>query len=628
MTAPEPEASKTEAREAKQERAKKSHFRHPDGIVSAQDFFNYSSIAFSTGYLEAIQATDIPEQAAEFAAAAVHWAKDATDPRAKELAAACEEAVRAKFGKVSVESKTRKKTKRNVDPNDKRPTIRIVPGEIERIVNEAEAALIKANRGIYQRDGRIVSIGSAPAIAADETKITVQRIFERGEHALQEDLSTAAQFEKYDARSKNYVLVNPPMWIVKALRERTGRRRFPVLSGIINAPTMRADGGLLAQPGYDPASGLFFDPLGVTFPPIPDQPSRADAEEALTVLSDLIRGFPFVAEPHRAVALSAMLTALIRRSLLSAPMHAFTSPVAGSGKSLIVDTASTIATGSEAPVTAQGAHEEELEKRLGAHLLAGDSIIAIDNCSKPLGGDLLNQILTQQTARPRTLGRSEVPILSTGAFVAANGNNLVISGDLTRRAIICRLDAKIERPEQRTFDWNPVAVVKANRPAYVAAALTILRAYHVADRPGRPPPLGSFATWSDLVRGALMWLGCADPVATMEEIRHADPVLALLQMIMSAWRQTFGREQVTTAQVIKAAMERANSFDCHLELPNEQLREAILIVAGRGGAISNDALGKWLSKNKGRIVDGARFEEVGKRQGVTVWTLVTEKGDW
>lgn len=115
---------------------------------------------------------------------------------------------------------------------------------------------------------------------------------------------------------------------------------------------------------------------------------------------------------------------------------------------------------------------------------------------------------------------------------------------------------------------------------------------------------------------------------TMEEIRQADPILALLQMVMVAWRKTFGREQVTTAQVIKAAMERANTCEGHFEFANEQLREAVLIVAGRGGEISNDKLGKWLSKNKGRIVDGARFEEVGKRQGVVVWTLVTDKGDW
>jgi hypothetical protein len=182
MTAPE---DPSEADEPKRGRCAKA-FDHPDGIVSAQDFFNYSSIAFSTGYLEAIEATSDPKQAAEFAEGAALFAKDATDPRAKKMVAACEEAARAKFSEIGAPptrnflagSKIHKRTGHDVDPNDDRPTIRLVPGEIEELVDEAEAALIEANRSIYQRDGRIVSIGSASAIAADETKFTVQRIFE------------------------------------------------------------------------------------------------------------------------------------------------------------------------------------------------------------------------------------------------------------------------------------------------------------------------------------------------------------------------------------------------------------------------------------------------------------------
>jgi putative DNA primase/helicase len=70
--------------------------------------------------------------------------------------------------------------------------------------------------------------------------------------------------------------------------------------------------------------------------------------------------------------LSAILTALVRRSLPTAPMHAFRSPVAGSGKSTLVDIASAISTGHEAGVIAQGKSDEETEKRLGSALLAGD----------------------------------------------------------------------------------------------------------------------------------------------------------------------------------------------------------------------------------------------------------------
>jgi hypothetical protein len=232
-------------------------------------------------------------------------------------------------------------------------------------------------------------------------------------------------------------------------------------------------------------------------------------------------------------------------------------------------------------------------------------------------------MLTQQTASPRILGKSESPSVSISALITATGNNLVIAGDLVRRALLCRLDPKVERPELRVFDRNPISFAKANRQDLVADVLTVLRAYYVAGRPNRPPPLGSFEEWSDLVRGALIWLGCADPVETMSEIREADPVAATIKMVMSAWRETFRREQVTVAQVIKTATEqqRTSDFAGRLEFANEALREALLTAAGRGGVINGRALGNWLSAHQGRIVGGARFEQFGMRHGVAVWGI-------
>jgi hypothetical protein len=72
----------------------------------------------------------------------------------------------------------------------------------ERIVDETEDALIKADRGLYQRDGKIVCVDTIAAIAAKGVQVYVQRICERGDHALREDLCAAAVFQKYDARSK------------------------------------------------------------------------------------------------------------------------------------------------------------------------------------------------------------------------------------------------------------------------------------------------------------------------------------------------------------------------------------------------------------------------------------------
>src|SRR4051794_35394665 len=51
------------------------------------------------------------------------------------------------------------------------PEIQIVAADLERIVDEAEAALIAADRGLYQRDGDIVRIGDAKIETASSGEI-------------------------------------------------------------------------------------------------------------------------------------------------------------------------------------------------------------------------------------------------------------------------------------------------------------------------------------------------------------------------------------------------------------------------------------------------------------------------
>ncbi len=309
-------------------------------------------------------------------------------------------------------------------------------------------------------------------------------------------------------------------------------------------------------------------------------------------------------------------------------MHAFSAPTAGSGKSKLVDLASLIATGHEARVISQGRTEEELEKRLGALLLAGDRVIAIDNYEAPLGGEFLCCALTQPVVRARTLGRSEAPELSADAFITATGNNLSLVGDVTRRAVMCRLDPKEERPELRKFSSDPIAIVKADRGRYLVAALTILRAYHVAGRPERPVPLGSYEVWSSWVRGALLWLGQADPVATMEGVRDRDPKLDALTAVLELWEDVIAGATVSVRDVIDQATEQVTALGIQYktELRHPDFREALLAIAGEGGAINSKRLGKWLAGNQDRVVQGHRLIRVGVSVGIARWRVeaVTE----
>jgi putative DNA primase/helicase len=317
----------------------------------------------------------------------------------------------------------------------------------------------------------------------DGENVSVQRLIPFESCGLAELMTQTAQFERFDLRSMRWTSINAPPLLANTYLERQGKWRVRPLVGLLNAPTLRSDGSLLDTPGYDERTGLRFDPGNVLFPPIPEEPSHDDAVLAAAVLEGLLVGFPFVTEVDRCVALSAILTSAMRTSLRSSPLHGFTSPTAGTGKSKLVDIVSMIAWGTRAPVISQGWNQAEQEKRLGAAAIAGDLIIAIDNCERPLGGDLLCQMLTQQVVQVRELGKSrniEVPCI---ASVFATGNNLVLLGDMTRRALLCSLDAGVERPELRKFKDDPVGKVESDRGTYVTAALTILRAYNVAGRP-------------------------------------------------------------------------------------------------------------------------------------------------
>jgi putative DNA primase/helicase len=219
--------------------------------------------------------------------------------------------------------------------------IRLTAGDMECIVAESEAALIRSGRQLYQRDGKIVFVAYTPAKTCDGDNTTTIQIIERGEHALLLDMCAAANFEKFDKRANKWVSADPPMTIGLALKEYgLGKLRFPVLHGVVTTPTMRSDGSLLSTPGHDAATGLLFDRRGFVSPSIPERPTRADVENAFALLNGLIDTFPFETKNDRAVALSAILTACVRRSLPTAPLHAFSAPTAGNGKGKLVDIAS------------------------------------------------------------------------------------------------------------------------------------------------------------------------------------------------------------------------------------------------------------------------------------------------
>ena len=416
-------------------------------------------------------------------------------------------------------------------------------GPLSYMADAAASVLLNANVPFYQRGKALVRPVVKQVQTFDGKVTSASQLADIDLPYLRDTLCKNSVWVKFNKKSKKWLPIHPPVDPAQVLLKRFGDWEFPELAGIINTPTLRPDGTVLKDEGYDPATQLLLiDPPAM--PEMSEHPTKEEAASALdTIKNDLLFEFMFDDDEgvSRAVALSAIISTVCRGAFPVVPMHIIDAPTAGSGKSYLLSTVSRIATGQAMPVLGAGKSEEELEKRLGAAVIHGQALICVDNIVGEIGGDALCRLVEQPRPNVRILGQStmiEVDARSTSYF--GNGNNVVVVGDLCRRVVRSRLDPQMERPELRVFKGSPEDTVMADRGKYIAACLTICRAYIVAGRPGKLNRLASFGGWSDTVRSALVWLGEADPVKSMDLSKAEDPETAGLRTMLTEWKAKFG----------------------------------------------------------------------------------------
>ena len=505
-------------------------------------------------------------------------------------------------------------------------------GPLSQMADQAAKILIEAGVPFYQRGGHLVRPIQLEAKSFfDEDTFTMQLV-EVDIHYLRGTLCRHSRWVKFDKRSMKWVPAHPPVDACNLLLSSVGDWAFPVLAGIITTPTLRPDGSILKDEGYDPSTQLLLMNPPV-MPEIPEKPTRADAEAALTLLKGLLVEFPFVDDLSHAVALSAQISTICRGAYPVMPMHVIDAPVAGSGKSYLLSTVALIATGHSMPVFSAGKTAEETEKRLGAAVIQGQSLVCIDNVEGELGGDALCQLIEQPRPHIRVLGASKlVEIDARSLCIFANGNNIVSVGDIYRREIRCRLNPEVERPEKREFESNPRAMILADRGAYVAACLVIVRAYIVAGRPNKCGQLASFNDWSSTVRSALVWLGEADCVELMDTSKGDDPRTIAHQTLLREWSSEFGtgfENRVAAADVIEKC-EHAMSGVGSLKYIHAELRAAVLALtpAKNRYQVDVNALGQWLKAIRDKWTAGMCFRQDKNLRGEVTWFIeVAGEGD-
>ncbi len=480
-------------------------------------------------------------------------------------------------------------------------------GEQHNILKQIEAEMNFDADNLFQRAGQLVRTihiekeFDQGGVKMPANTLTIHSI---NEAWLANYWTKITTWKKFDVRSQKYNRVDAPLKYATAYFSQIGDWNLRPLRGIVECPTLRRDGSLLNQIGYDKASGLFVDYSGAKVT-VKDNPTRDDALAALQILNQPLKDFKFLSPADRSVILAAMLTTVVRQSVRTAPLFAIDAPVKGSGKSLLADIIAIISTGRNAITLSQGGNPEEDEKKLGALLMRGISSFNLDNIERQITGDFINSLLTAESVSTRILGQSKIVDLQTSITVLATGNNLSFGTDMNRRVALCRLDPQCERPDAITFDVNLREWVPANRHLLLGAILTILRAYIVAGKPSvTDAAWGSFEEWSGLVRSSLVWLGVADPQDTRARLESNDQSKESLNAVLALWFAAFGENGKTAAEIAEL---------CELS-QHADLRHVLMDVAGspRGGnVIDARRLGSWIKKNLNRMIDKLQFEKTG-----------------
>lgn len=387
------------------------------------------------------------------------------------------------------------------------------PGEIRvgtdmhRVADESLAAITPH---VFQRNGVLCEVVTAERAWINELEPA----------GIQELMNRCAVYVHDDKRSGELVTQLPPERAVAYLHSRRVHRNVREIQAVTTAPVLLADGSILQDRGYNAAARVYLHPNVTVW--VPESPSLEDAQAAVELLRDLVSDFPFATPADFSTWLAALLSPLVKTATGNAPgpLICFSAAASGAGKSMLPELVHIIITGAPMEVRPYVPKDtSEWPKKLTSFVRRGDAVSVFDNVNGPIGDEALDRLITSRTWSDRELGSADAPPLPNVTTWLANGINIEPVRDTVRRVLLCRLEVLTEDPAGRTGFKQPLLLeyAQTQRAELLGAALTILRAFHVAGRPAqRLTPWNSFPAWSALIREALVWAGCDDPFLTQK----------------------------------------------------------------------------------------------------------------
>lgn len=455
---------------------------------------------------------------------------------------------------------------------------------------------------LFQRGGMLVQVLLDKAPGAGVTRDHSDAVIRPIDTAWLRALSTRRvrwMRKRFVKGTWEEIRTKPPSHAIAAFAAKGEWTHVRKLEAIATAPIFRADGSICSTPGYDQESGVLYAPFEA-FPTIPDRPTKRDVEDAIETLRYPISDFPFEKPHHEAGFFAAVLTPIARHAFRGpAPLFLVDANTPGTGKGKLASLIGLIATGRPPSMKVYSNDENEQKKLITTIALAGEQIVLFDNVEGRFGSGTLCAALTNDQWSDRVLGGSELftgPLLTTWI---ATANNVQLTTDMVRRVAHIRLSTPFERPEERVGFAIPEleSYVRQHRGRLTAAALTILRGWHVAGRPRAAlPTWGSYEGWSGVVRQALVYAGLADPGGARTELRAVadtgtEELTELIEALLAVQVQG---AHYTAGELLTKARDTDGG---------RPLKDA-LEAGTRGRNLNSKTVGKLLGRYRDRANDG------------------------
>jgi hypothetical protein len=526
-------------------------------------------------------------------------------------------------------------TKKFAPPADttKRPVVEVRTGRITEAQDAVAGILAKtgADLGLYVNGSRLVRPcnmlreGFAD-IDGNREQVEALEMIPRTLATFQSAINRGVAFKRWkrDKGKEPYAIdTDCPQEIARALFEDPDAwRNWPRIERVAEVPLF--DGkSLHAGPGLV-GSTWVKAPEGVT---LAKKLNKAAAIEALGHLRSYLAEFPFATANDEATALALILTAGLRPSLGAAPGFLIDKTDYGSGATTLGRIAGVVATGRAPPVLTVSKSEEEFEKMLGAALMQGRHVIALDNVPEKIAlrGTLLTQMMTEPQCEPRVLGESRNVVCDTTRLVFATGVNLSVVDDLVRRFLTARLDPKLENPSERKFKRpDIVEEMRQERSRILSAIFTIVASYLHDAKQVKTTALAGFPQFIHWVAEPLLWLGLPDIIQTARATKAANPEDVLLRRILALWTWLQGSRGMTVHDLM-----HGEGGDGAMQAQRRKELKGLLGEATNAREIGGvpelvtRAVGKWIAEKRGRIRGNLRFEREEKetRNGM-MWRVI------